>query len=63
MFVFKNSLIVMFKCFDNQSGFERVERAMTRARAAELTGVPAMIFNGEVVNGPTDAASITALLP
>lgn len=53
----------MFTCFDNEDGFERVEQSMTRARAANLTGVPALILNGDVVEGPSDAASIKALLP
>lgn len=53
----------MFACFDNKDGFERVEEAMSRARAAKLTGVPALILNGKVIDGPSDAASITALLP
>ena len=53
----------MFTCFDNKDGFERIELSMSRARAANLKGVPALILNGKIVDGPSDAASIASLLP
>lgn len=51
----------MFECFDNEDGFDRLQRSIDRARAGDIKGVPGVIFNGELVSGKVGAAEIKAL--
>lgn len=51
----------MFTCFDNEDGFDRLQRSIDRARAGDIKGVPGVIFNGELIKGKVGASEIKAL--
>ncbi|MEL6688251.1 MAG: thioredoxin domain-containing protein [Pseudomonadota bacterium] len=47
-------------CLNNQAHYDALEAITQKAQAAEIRGVPAFIFDGQIMKGAQDAAAVKA---
>ena len=55
-----NSEAEITECLSNEENFATLEDITQKAQAAEIRGVPAFIFDGQVMKGAHDAAAVKA---